>query len=378
MRTPSARGRNLVETATGAQKWWLFQQWVRYKSVEAALYQMETKHEPADTDHCARPRKFLTAHEGTLEKGSPCIINERSQDTQIRGTEYLIMEPPLPSLQALRILDVAARLHSYTKAADELGLTHGAVSHQIKGLESWVNAPLFTRAGKQMHPTEAALALLARTRTAIGILGEAFGHPVLRAASDGLVVATTPGVARLWLIPRLHRAAPGLIRSVRASPSFENPLDSDVDAYLRYGNGGWSGLQSALLGCEFIAPVGTAAFREAIDGGQATLADLPLLVSPFQTWRSWFPTEASGTVKLPSPTLELSDIGLVIDAATAGLGVALAPMRLVDGHLRRGDLMLLSERSIPDVYGYHLAWRPTSRKTDSLASLLDWMAREFS
>jgi LysR family glycine cleavage system transcriptional activator len=288
------------------------------------------------------------------------------------------LDTPLPSLQSLRVLDVAARLRSYARAAEELGLTHGAVSHQVKSLEAWVEAPLFVRVGREMAPTQAALALLARTRTALGILGEAFGHPVVRPQIEGLTLSTTPGIARLWLLPRMGRLPPGLIRSVKTNSRLDNPTDEPIDAYLRYGPGGWPGLQSVLLSSELISPIAHPKFHAEGPLEPADILELPLLTSPFQTWLGWFEAAGLPLRKAPVSTLELSDMGLVIDAAALGIGVALAPHRLVEGYLRRGELVSISGLSVPDVYGYHLAWPPTTKKAGAIAVLRSWLVREFS
>ncbi|MEZ5995544.1 MAG: LysR substrate-binding domain-containing protein [Hyphomonadaceae bacterium] len=288
------------------------------------------------------------------------------------------VDTPLPSLQSLRVLDAAARLGSYARAAEELGLTHGAVSHQIRALEAWVNAPLFEKAGRQMTPTSTALGLLARTRTAIGILGEAFGHPVVRRQTQGLVVATTPGIARFWLLPRLRELPEGLIASIRTSSSLDAPAEEPADAYLRYGPGGWPALQSECLSAETVAPVAHPRFKKDGELEPEAIMSLPLLASPFQTWLTWFEAAGLGARQTPAPILELSDMGLVIDAAALGLGVALAPRKLVEPHVRRGELVRLADLEAPEVYGYHLAWPPTTKKSDAIAHLRTWLRAEFA
>lgn len=288
------------------------------------------------------------------------------------------MDTPLPSLQSLRVFDAAVRLGSFARAAEELGLTHGAVSHQIKALEAWVNAPLFERIGRQMMPTATALGLVARSRTAIAILGEAFGHPVVRTPAQGLILSTTPAIARFWLLPRLNRLPAGLIASIRTNPSFDLPSVEFADVHLRFGAGGWPGMQSVLLSGETVSPVGHPRFRR--DGGWAPqeLLNLPILSSPFQTWHGW--SEMAGlSLRQPlGPALELSDMGLVIDAATLGLGIALAPQRLVEGHFGRGELVKLCALDVPEVYSYHLAWPATTRKGSAISLLRDWLEDEFS
>ena len=113
--------------------------------------------------------------------------------------------PALPSLQALRILEAAVRLESFTRAAGELGLTHGAISRQVDAMEGWAGVSLFPRVGRRMAPTEPARVLVTQAREALRILGDAFGHPLLPRGATGLRLSTTPAIARLWLLPRLSR-----------------------------------------------------------------------------------------------------------------------------------------------------------------------------
>lgn len=283
---------------------------------------------------------------------------------------------PLPSLQALRVLEAAVRRQSYSDAARELGLTHGAVSRQVDALETWAGAPLFARAGRRMMPTAAASSLVTRTREALRILEEAFGHPVLPRHAAGLRISTTPAIARLWLVPRLpalHRDHPGLIAAIEVSSALDAGASDSVDAGIRYGPGGWPGVESRLLGRERLFPV--AAPHLIAPGADWRAA--PRIGTPFQSWRRWFDETAPDLDRQDGAALELPDAALALDAAIQGLGVALARERLVAPLLRTGILVRLSPDAVEDIYSYWFV-RPPTRTSKQIDALLEWLLNQFA
>lgn len=284
---------------------------------------------------------------------------------------------PTPSLQALRILDASTRNRSYSAAAAELGLTHGAVSRQIASLENWTGEKLFARSGREMVPTKAALRLVAKTRTALEILGDAFGHPVVRKTTSGLSLSTTQAIARFWLIPRLADIPDKLISVVQTSQNLEGSNRDSPDIRLRYGPGDWSGVQSLFLGKERLVPVGAPHWAAKLRSG-TPLHDIPLLGSPFQTWLPWFETVSAPPPEDIRIAYELPDMGLLLDAAVAGLGAALAPTRLIDPLIDEGKLVCLADREIDDVYGYYLVWNAASEKREQIEAFGAWAEKEFS
>lgn len=283
---------------------------------------------------------------------------------------------PLPSLQALRVLEAAVRLQSYTVAAHEVGVTHGAVSRQVAALEGWTGSRLFERRGRRMAPTEEALRLVTQSREALRILADAFGHPLLPAPVTGLRLSTTHAIARLWLLPRLpalHATHPGLLAALETSTSLDAGWTPDIDVALRYGPGRWPGVRAEFLGGERSFPVASPTLAAVHEDWR----DAPLLSSPFQSWRAWF--EAAGLTppsRSHSP-LELADAGLVLDAAAAGLGVALARERLAAPLLARGEITRLTAQHVEDSYGYYLVWSPDTPRLEEIRHLLQYLRSGF-
>lgn len=263
----------------------------------------------------------------------------------------------MPSLQALRALEASVRLQSFTAAAVELAVTHGAISRQIDKLEQWTGKRLFVRASRRMAPTEAARAFVTQTREALRILQDAFGHPLLPRSIPGLRLSTTHAIARLWLLPRLatiHETYPALIAAVETTTALDAGWSETIDVAIRYGPGSWPGVHSTRLGGETLFPVASPALLAR----HAEWTDAPFLTTPYQSWRSWFDAFRLSIPQHALKALELPDAGLALDAAAAGLGIALARGRLVEGYLARGALVHVSAERLPDSYAYYLVSPP--------------------
>ncbi len=286
---------------------------------------------------------------------------------------------PLPSIQTLRAFDAAARHGSYSAAADELGVTHGAVSHRIRELEERLGVSLFRRVGRTMAPTREAVALLSQVRQALASLGRAFPGPAERASSP-VVVSLHPSLANCWLIPNLssfQAACPGVELDVRSTADLEDFLDPGVDVALRYGGGDWPHAAVRRLGGEVLFPVCAPGYRDTLDLREpADLERCTLLRHAWQPWAPWF-REARLRLAEPMQGLSFSDNAMALEAAAAGLGVCLARELLARRDLASGQLVRLFEVELPDVYGYFLAWRPGARLTPAIEALGGWVSREL-
>ena len=129
------------------------------------------------------------------------------------------MAERLPPLNALRCFDVAAKHLSFTKAAAELNVTHSAVSHQIKALETWLGAPLFRRVNRGLVLTNAGQAYLKPVRDSFERLAEATRRLRVRERTGPLTVSIMPSFAAKWLMPRLRRV-PGPVLFLRSTASW--------------------------------------------------------------------------------------------------------------------------------------------------------------
>lgn len=259
---------------------------------------------------------------------------------------------PIPSIQTLRAFDAAGRHQSYSKAGEELGLTHSAISHRIRALETLTGSRLFIRTGNAMVPTREGQRLLAQIRNALGLLEGVFGKEA--ASPTRITISVFPAFASRWLVPRLaaFRAAYPEIELALSLASEVVPLGDGIDAAIRYGPGSWPGTQSRLLSSEILFPVCAPTYRTAHDLREPTdLARCALLRHPWHPWSAWF--EAAGIVALPADGPAYDDSSLLMEAALAGEGVALARGFAAADSLRSGQLVRLFATALPDRYGYH-------------------------
>lgn len=286
----------------------------------------------------------------------------------------------LPAFQALRALEAAARLRSYSRAADALFVTHGAVSHQIRALEEQFGLKLFRREGNDMVPLPAALRLAERVAEAIRLLEDGVARLRAEGSPGVLVISTLPSFARRALAHRLHRFAahdPDLEIEVRTEDRLSDLITDGVDVAIRYGPGGWPGVEAEPLFIETLFPVCSPAFLRRHELRRPEdLTRAPLLRQRHRAWRLWF--ESVGLeADEPRGGLIFDDASLLLDAAVEGLGVALARSGLAEQDLREGRLVRPFPESLSAEWGYFVVWRADSPKRALVERFRDWMKAEF-
>jgi LysR family transcriptional regulator, glycine cleavage system transcriptional activator len=168
-----------------------------------------------------------------------------------------------PSLRAIAAFEAAARHQSFAKAAQELNLSHGAISHAIRGLEARLGQQLFDRTGRSVSLTEDGRLLAARVRLSLSLLADAFDvSPWLR--SSGLIISVLHSFAQKFLIARLqgfYDREPGAQLQLRCTPTVADLEGGEIDLGIRFGPGRWAGLQSRHLADEWLFPVASPAYR---------------------------------------------------------------------------------------------------------------------
>jgi LysR family glycine cleavage system transcriptional activator len=284
----------------------------------------------------------------------------------------------LPPFLTLTALEAAARHRSYSRAARELHVTHGAVSQQIRKLEDELGTKLFVRQGNAMIPTATGQRLADQVTAALAALRAGVDEARL-AARGPLVISSSAAFARGWLVTRLARLAedldePDLI--VRAEDRVADLTTDGVDIALRFGLGNWPGVQSATLMVERIFPVCSPDFlaRHPI-AEPRDLLDVPLLRHVGLPWSIWL--AAMGVDEAPRQQgLGFEDTALMLDTAAHGVGVALARSGLAERDLREGRLVRPFSGEVAVETGNHFVWRADSPKLPRILKLRDWFLAE--
>jgi LysR family transcriptional regulator, glycine cleavage system transcriptional activator len=249
----------------------------------------------------------------------------------------------LPPLNALKAFEAAARSESCTRAAEELCVTQGAVSQQVKALEATLGIKLFIRERQRLVITEAGREYLAVVRDALDRIAVGTERLVQRQTSGVLTVSTSPDFAAKWLVHRLDQfveAHPDIDLRVSATLHHVDFAREDVDIAVRHGDGNWPGLDVVRLCSEQLFPVcspklvsGRNRITQASD-----LLKFPLLrLDDWKTWSRWF--DAAGVADPVARGPILNRASMLIDAAVDGHGIALARTALAAWDLINGRLV---------------------------------------
>jgi LysR family glycine cleavage system transcriptional activator len=292
----------------------------------------------------------------------------------------------LPPLNALRAFVAAARHLSFSRAAEELFVTPAAVSQQVKLLEDQLGRVLFRRTNRSLLLTDEGQALLPGLGEAFALMHQALASLETLDDTGILTVSMAPSFAAKWLVPRLERFQalhPDIDVRVTASMNLVAFADDGVDCAIRYGLGQYPGLVVEKLLDESVVPVCSPALLRGGDAdARALLRELTLLHddSPEQdascpTWRMWL--KAAGIAGVDAARgLHFNQASLVLEAAIAGRGAALAKSRLAADDLRAGRLALLFDVSQPVAFGYYFVCPPAKAQQRKVALFRDWIIAE--
>jgi LysR family glycine cleavage system transcriptional activator len=250
----------------------------------------------------------------------------------------------LPPLNALKAFEAAARHESFTRAAEELFVTQGAVSHQVKALEAELGVKLFNRERQRLVITEAARQYLTILRDAFDRIALGTERVLQRQTSGALTVSTSPDFAAKWLVNRLGRFAeehPSIDLRVSATLYHVDFAREDVDLAMRHGDGNWPGLDVVRLSAEQLFPVCSPKLlvgRNRLTK-PAHVLRFPLIhVDDRKDWARWL--ELAGVLGAElSHGPVLNRASMAIDAAVDGQGITLARTTLAATDLIAGRLL---------------------------------------
>ncbi len=287
----------------------------------------------------------------------------------------------LPSLNALKAFEAAARHGSFTRAAEELHVTQGAVSHQVKALELELGLKLFRRARQRLVISDAGKSYLEVVRDAFDRLSFGTEHLLQRQSAGVLTVTVSPNFAAKWLVHRLGRFAeahPGIDLRVSAAAHHVDFAREDIDLGIRHGDGQWPGLHATRLCVEELFPVcspklarGSRALRAPADLKHHTL----LHVDDRRDWGLWL-AAANVADADPARGLVLNQAYLAIDAAVGGQGVALARTALAARDILEGRLVRPFDLALKIPYAYWIVCPKTTAALPKIRVFRDWLLAE--
>lgn len=299
--------------------------------------------------------------------------------------------PPkrLPPLNSLRAFVAAARHLSLAKAADELNVTPGAVSQQIKQLENHLGCALFRRTNRQLLLTDEGQACLPGLIESFERMQEAL-QAIARVGHDGrLTVSVAPSLASKWLVPRLDRFTalyPEIDVLVSASMHLADFDSEDIDCAIRYGAGRYPSLVVEKLMAESVVPVCSPtllkekrSLRTPADLRHFTLLhdDSPDQDPSCPDWRMWL--RAAGIDHVGARRgLRFNQSSLVVEAAISGRGVALAKARLAADDIRTGRLVTLFDVKQPIQFAYYFVAPADKSALKRVQLFRKWLADEIA
>ncbi|MBR7746967.1 LysR substrate-binding domain-containing protein [Undibacterium baiyunense] len=295
------------------------------------------------------------------------------------------MRRKVPSLNALLVFEAAARLQSFTQAADELALTQSAVCKQIANLEDWLGLALFARVKKRVQLSSAGRDYAEKIRRHLDKIErdtlELMAH---KEGAGVLELAVIPTFATQWLIPRLaefQQLRPDITVNLSTRTSAFLFPDSLFHAAIHSGNAVWPGTKGDYLMAEDQAiPVCSPQLLRKYLGRkkQANLQDLaqmPLLhlSTRLEDWRRWFDLHQHENDICAVNGARYELFTMLIEAAIAGLGVALIPRYMVKNHLDNGKLQIPIDLSLPEQTGYYLVYPEENANLPTLQAFRSWL-----
>ena len=294
-----------------------------------------------------------------------------------------------PGLRSLRVFAAAARHLSFTRAADELGVTPAAISHQIKEIEDQLRLSLFHRTSRTMTLTQEGEILALAAAESLETLALAIRRTKRLESRNQLKVSATASIAAKWLVPRLDTflaIAPGADVRVDVSTTLVDFERDDIDIAIRFGEGRYPGLDATLLFQDMVFPVCSPAIitkaaplnhpRDLLKHKLIHL-DYDMQGAPWPNWKMWM--AAAGIKDFDDRSgLHFRQTSFTVQAAIDGLGVALGDSNLVADDLAAGRLVKPFELALraPPQFAYYII-TPRNAPPNPLVPLFrDWCLRE--
>ncbi|MDB6446919.1 MULTISPECIES: LysR family transcriptional regulator [unclassified Pseudomonas] len=291
------------------------------------------------------------------------------------------MRRKIPSTAALVSFEAAARHESFTKAAQELSLTQGAICRQIASLEDFLGVELFRRSRRGVKLTEAGISYSRRIATQLDAVERDTLSVMGHTGANVIELAVVPTFGTQWLLPRLkdfQQQHPEVTVNLtnRTRPFLF--ADTEFDAAIYFGDADWSGTESHKLMGENPMPVcSPAQLGNQTHLTAEAIAELPLLqqtTRPY-AWRQWFNAQGLNVARdLTGPRYEL--FSMLAQAAMHDMGIALIPPFLIQRELAEKRLVVANPNALSSLKAYYLMIPERKVESASLRAFRDWLVKQ--
>lgn len=290
------------------------------------------------------------------------------------------MAQRLPPLNPLRAFEAAARHGSLTKAAAELNVTHGAISHQVRALEATLDVKLFERVGQKLRLSPHGAELLPTLSSAFDSIAAATARLTRPASSGSLTVNCVPALLSFWLIPRLGSFTaqyPGIRLTLHAVNDPAAIASSEVDVCVLYGDGDWGDCWLRRWSNLELFPVAspTLVNNRPVRSVRDLSDHVILHADDGREWHTWL-AAADALDLVRGAEHHFSDARLSVEAAVHGQGLALGDTVTASSLLSRGQLVAPFNLSVPAADAFYVACRSGLARAPIVKVFIDWLFSE--
>lgn len=285
----------------------------------------------------------------------------------------------LPPLNSLRAFEATARQGSITRAAEELGVTQSAVSHQIKSLENFTGTPLLVRRGNRFTLTPAGLRTMNLLGEGFDLIADAVANLNSPEIRGEVVVSCPPAMTALWLIKVMTpflSTHPELRLGLRTAIEWKAVIGSDVDLCIRYGNGVWKNHRTTLLKEVELFPVCSPQVAVGLNAA-SDLRNVPLLYAHDDSdWDTWLSSVRMNDI--PRIKHYMGNDFTTIETAAHGFGVAMGDDMTCQYYLDRGILVQPFEERKKSSRSFYLIERNRPNRSIAIKTVKEWILQSVS
>jgi DNA-binding transcriptional LysR family regulator len=283
---------------------------------------------------------------------------------------------PIP-LNAIRAIEIVARRGALAPAAEELGVTPGAVSQHLRRAEERLGLELFERTPQGLKPTAALRQILPQLTSGFTALAEAVGS--LKPGNEKVLTLTVGSVFAsrwlIWRIAKFNKLHPEIEVRLVVTGTMIDLVHSDIDFGIRFGRGNWPGLKAELVGGSRYSPVAAPPLAKRLRS-PADLADVPLIrdTASMLPWEPWFAATGAAPIEPSGPLYD--DPALAFDAAISEQGVLMAVDMMSADAVSDGRLVRPFATSVESDLGYWLIVAEGRREPRKVRLFREWMRAE--